>query len=443
MGRGNGDGWLQQGLQPVGQARAIAIGGGGQQVVAQGGGLAFGGRQGATHRLKALAADEVAQGGGGDRGGVGRALEAAVHLRLATAAGLADASLGMALGVMAPEAGPQGDLRAVGRQHGGQLPCQGTAQGRLHLGDPTGGRILSGGGSRHGLQALRPGHGQGRQPVAAQGRGHGLQPTQGEGRGGRGIERGQEQRSRLPGRGSSDPIAPGLAVVVPEALVECGHLGGRESRGTMLFPGPRHAARAGVGQQRPVALQQQPMLPQQPHQRRVALHPQPGPVAEARQLRPVAVDHLQGEGAVGGSGGPDGRPGERVAPVVENGSGQVDWIKLVAMAEMTHQGEDLLFRGMADATAQAEEQTRLIQVVGLPPSAGLQQLAIYRCAGGYPRQPQPIEHPGCPGAEARADGDRPGQAGRRHHGAHLLVVVGVHLGGGDRRRVGGRPPTCR
>ena len=225
----------------------------------------------------------------------------------------------MALGVMAPEASPQGRLRTVGRQHGGQLPCQGAAQGRLHHGDPTGGRFLCGSGSRQGLQALRPGHGQGRQPVAAQGRRHGLQPTQGEGRGGGGIERGQEQSSRLPGSGKA--LAPGLAVVVPEALVEGGHLGGREGRGTMPLPGPRHAARAGVGQQRPIALQQQPMLPQQPHQGRVALHPQPGPVAETRQLRPVAVDHLQGEGAVGGAGGPDRRPGERVPPVVENGGG--------------------------------------------------------------------------------------------------------------------------
>jgi hypothetical protein len=91
-------------------------------------------------------------------------------------------------------------------------------------------------------------------------------------------------------------------------------------------------------------------------------------VAETRQLRPVAVDHLQGKGAVGGAGGPVGRPGERIPPVVENGGGQINRIKLVAMAEITHQGEDLLICGMADATAQAEEQTRLIQLACLTPA---------------------------------------------------------------------------
>lgn len=139
-------------------------------------------------------------------------------------------------------------------------------------------------------------------------------------------------RTQLPAPRRRQGARPGTGgVVVPETLVRVA---------------TRAGERAGVGQQGPVALQQHPILPQQPHQRRVALHQR-------------------------------------------------------------------------------------------------QQLAIDRCAGGHPRQPQPLEHRGRPGAEARADGDRPGQAGRRHHGAHLLVRVGIHRGGGDRRRVDGRPPTYR
>ena len=168
------------------------------------------------------------------------------------------------------------------------------------------------------LQALRP-----------EGRRHGLQPTQGEEHGGGGIERGQDTAPSSQAAARRSPR--NWRVVVPETLVRVA---------------TRAGERAGVGQQGPVALQQHPILPQQPHQRRVALHQR-------------------------------------------------------------------------------------------------QQLAIDRCAGGHPRQPQPLEHRGSPGAEARADGDRPGQAGRRHHGAHLLVGVGIHRGGGDRRRVDGRPPTYR
>jgi len=135
-------------------------------VLGQGGQLGFGALRRAAHRLEALATRQLAQGGGGDHSGMGSELQAPLDLRLAGAiAGLADRPLVEAAGVVAPEAGAQLRLRAIGRQHRGELVGHGLAQGRLHHRQVIEGRGR--GRRRHVLQRLRSGQGEGGELVAA------------------------------------------------------------------------------------------------------------------------------------------------------------------------------------------------------------------------------------------------------------------------------------
>lgn len=85
---------------------------------------------------------------------------------------------------------------------------------------------------------------------------------------------------------------------------------------------------------------------------------------------------------------------------------------------MTHQGKDLLLRRMADATAQTEEETRLIQLACLPPARASSSWRSTAALGVTPANPSRSSI-----AAALAQKREPMAIARARRGAAITVRI--------------------